>query len=127
MYVCGGFLGVFGGFFCLVYLFGLGFFWGLFQPKSFRFLHRKCKIFESGELAIYRTEQQTLTQKLAEAQRTVSVTILVHARRIMAKENTFQILQQATIWNNSCRGLQDKRCYISEVFFSGFQLIYIKL
>lgn len=66
-------------------------------------------------------------QKLAEAPGTVSATISVHAHLIMAKENTLQTLQQATIWNNSSRGLQEKWCYISEVFFSAFQLIYIKL
>lgn len=62
-------------------------------------------------------------QKLSEALRTVSAATLVYARLIMAKENTLQTPQQATIWKNSRRGLQEKWCYISEVFFSAsFQL-----
>lgn len=66
-------------------------------------------------------------QKLAVALRTVSAAILEQAHLSLAKENTLQTLQGATIWNNSCRGLQEKWCFIFEVFFSTFQLIYFEL
>lgn len=59
-----------------------------FHPETFRIFHRKFKLFGSGELAIHRTKQQSLMQKLAETLRTVTVTILVHAHLIMVEEST---------------------------------------
>lgn len=72
------------------------------------------------KVAIYRTRQQISMKIRQQTKNTVSTYFSIctsdcSKRKCISKCNRWP-------YNNSCRGLQEKKCYICQVFFSTFCL-----